>query len=164
MFAAGGAAVVGLLWVAGRFGRRGTTAALDRARRHWNVGDNQPAPFLGGTWRSYSAQQLRASGGVYSLLISSIVPRPIALVSTRGANGSLNCAPFSYFNAVSHDPPLIVIGFSHNRDGSKKDSLVNIEETGDALLRGLRCFDDCVSRRTCGKYYERLVFGVSKPL
>ncbi|EGZ71770.1 hypothetical protein NEUTE2DRAFT_110702, partial [Neurospora tetrasperma FGSC 2509] len=48
----------------------------------------------------------------YKLLISAIVPRPIALVSTRSADGTTeNLAPFSYFQVISHDPPLFTLGF-----------------------------------------------------
>lgn len=97
----------------------------------WKVGQNQPLPFRSGSWKGYSFDELKASGGAYSLLISSVVPRPIALVSSQSAAGAVNCAPFSYFNAVSHDPPLIVLGITINgRTGTKKDSLRNIEETG----------------------------------
>ena len=74
---------------------------------------------------------LKKGGGVYGLLISTVVPRPIALISSLSADGVLNCAPYSYFNTVCHDPPLIVVGINLNvRAGAKKDSLNNIEQTG----------------------------------
>jgi flavin reductase (DIM6/NTAB) family NADH-FMN oxidoreductase RutF len=96
----------------------------------WKVGENQPIPFAQGDWRHYSAEELKASGGAYSLLISTVVPRPIALVSSISSAGVVNCAPYSYFNAVCHDPPLIVIGMNLNsRSGTKKDTLNNVEQT-----------------------------------
>ncbi|KHN99690.1 FMN-binding split barrel [Metarhizium album ARSEF 1941] len=70
----------------------------------------------------------------YKLLISSIVPRPIAFLSTRsGRDGATNLAPFSYFNMVSHDPPLFVVGFSSPL-ASAKDSLRNLVDTGECVI------------------------------
>ncbi|MFQ5895036.1 MAG: flavin reductase family protein [Nitrospinota bacterium] len=71
---------------------------------------------------------------VYYLLTSAVVPRPIAFVSTRGKDGSLNLAPFSYFNAFSSDPPMIMFGPGRKRDGSPKDTLRNVEETGEFVV------------------------------
>ena len=65
------------------------------------------------------------------MLISTVVPRPIALISSQSVDGHLNCAPYSYFNTVCHDPPLMVVGINLNvRSGTKKDTLNNIEQTG----------------------------------
>jgi hypothetical protein len=98
----------------------------------WKIGDNQPLPFTQGDWRHYSDEELKASGGAYSFLISAIVPRPIALVSSQSSTGTVNCAPYSYFNVVCHDPPLVVIGMNLNsRSGTKKDTLNNVEQTGE---------------------------------
>lgn len=97
----------------------------------WKVEENQPLPFDNKVYNSYSAADLQKSGGLYGLVISSVIPRPIALVSSQDANGVVNCAPYSYFNAVSHDPPLVIIGNCINmRANQKKDTLRNIEETG----------------------------------
>lgn len=107
------------------------------AAQGWQVGQHQPLPFPSGTWKGYSFDELKASGGVYSLLISTVVPRPIALVSSQSTSGAVNCAPYSYFNTVCHDPPLIVLGMNLNaRSGTKKDSLKNIEETGMNVFNG----------------------------
>ena len=65
----------------------------------------------------------------YQLLTSLVVPRPIAWVSTRAADGRANLAPFSYFAAVSATPFLVSVSIGHRPDGPK-DSLRNIEETG----------------------------------
>ncbi len=69
----------------------------------------------------------------YRLLISTVAPRPVAWVSTRGADGSLNLAPFSFFQAVSGTPPLVVISVGQ-RAGASKDTLRNIEETGEFAI------------------------------
>ena len=62
----------------------------------------------------------------YKLLASVILPRPIAWVVTRDAEGVLNAAPFSFFNILSSDPPLVAIGFSKGADRDLKDTLSNI--------------------------------------
>jgi flavin reductase (DIM6/NTAB) family NADH-FMN oxidoreductase RutF len=61
-----------------------------------------------------------------------IVPRPIGWVSTRGADGSDNLAPYSFFNAVAYTPPQVMFastGSKPDRDGTK-DSVANVRETG----------------------------------
>lgn len=71
----------------------------------------------------------------YKLLIGTVVPRPIALVSTRSSEGQLNLAPFSYFNVVCTDPPTILFcPNTRGTDGEKKDTLVNIEQTGEFVV------------------------------
>ena len=69
---------------------------------------------------------------IYPLVISAVVPRPIAFVSTQSAAGVGNLAPYSYFNAMAHAPPHVAIGFcaSRLREHGRKDSLVNVLETG----------------------------------
>ncbi len=71
---------------------------------------------------------------MYKLMIGGIVPRPIGFVSTRNRAGQGNLAPFSYFNAVSSDPPCVSVSFTRKADGGKKDSLINIEETGELVV------------------------------
>ncbi|WP_374017545.1 flavin reductase family protein [Paenibacillus thiaminolyticus] len=71
----------------------------------------------------------------YKLMIGSILPRPIAFVSTIDPNGTANLAPFSFFTAICADP--LLIGFAPMRrgtDGRKKDTLVNIEATGEFVV------------------------------
>ena len=65
----------------------------------------------------------------YHLLISGIIPRPIAFVGTKNKNGNDNLAPFSFFNGFGANPPII--GFSpalSGRTGMPKDTLLNIKE------------------------------------
>lgn len=69
----------------------------------------------------------------YRLLVSSVVPRPIGWAATVGADGSVNLAPFSFFNAVGGPAPHIMISVSR-RAGAIKDTLRNIEETGELVL------------------------------
>jgi flavin reductase (DIM6/NTAB) family NADH-FMN oxidoreductase RutF len=66
----------------------------------------------------------------YRLLTSLLVPRPIAWVSTRSADGVRNLAPFSYFMGVSAAPMLIAVSVGLRR-GDLKDTLVNVRERGD---------------------------------
>jgi flavin reductase (DIM6/NTAB) family NADH-FMN oxidoreductase RutF len=71
---------------------------------------------------------------VYPLMIRCIAPRPIAWVSTRSHDGKLNLAPYSFFNGVSSKPPAILFVCSRQDDGSKKDTLVNIENAGQFVV------------------------------
>ncbi len=63
----------------------------------------------------------------YKFLIGSIIPRPIAFVTSISKEGTLNGAPFSYFNIVSSNPPLISISVQR-KDGEMKDTARNIIE------------------------------------
>lgn len=65
---------------------------------------------------------------LYKILIGSIAPRPIAWVGTRGADGSNNLAPFSFYNCFSATPPIIGFSTIPRPDGRMKDTLRNIKE------------------------------------
>ncbi|NPA52443.1 MAG: flavin reductase family protein [Aquificae bacterium] len=71
---------------------------------------------------------------IYKLMISVIVPRPIAWVSTISKKGIYNLAPFSYFAGVSSEPPLIAISIGRKESKAKKDTWKNIEETGEFVI------------------------------
>ncbi len=73
----------------------------------------------------------------YQILIGSIVPRPIALVSTQSPEGLGNLAPFSFFNGVASNPPAVMISVARNSDGSKKDTLKNIEANGEFVVNSV---------------------------
>lgn len=61
-----------------------------------------------------------------------VSPRPIGWVSSMSKDGTLNLAPFSFFNAMSDNPPTVVLGFSGTHsEGGPKDTLSNIEDTGE---------------------------------
>ncbi|NJO36722.1 MAG: flavin reductase family protein [Rhizobiales bacterium] len=70
----------------------------------------------------------------YKLIAGLIVPRPIAFVTTLGANGRHNAAPYSFFNAFSEDPPLVVLGVGANVRGEDKDTGVNIRDGGEFVV------------------------------
>jgi flavin reductase (DIM6/NTAB) family NADH-FMN oxidoreductase RutF len=70
----------------------------------------------------------------YKLLLATVVPRPIAWVVTQNAVGQLNAAPFSFFNALSGDPPVVGIGISSHEPGRPKDSRVNIRDSGEFVV------------------------------
>jgi flavin reductase (DIM6/NTAB) family NADH-FMN oxidoreductase RutF len=70
----------------------------------------------------------------YKLMASLIVPRPVALVTTVGANGVANAAPFSMFNMVGEDPPLVMISLNRVHDGRLKDTAANILHNGEFVV------------------------------
>ncbi|MGA8440895.1 MAG: flavin reductase family protein [Candidatus Sulfotelmatobacter sp.] len=78
---------------------------------------------------------------LYGLLLNSVAPRPIAWVSTMSASGQPNLAPFSFFNAVCIDPPLLAFapGLRPSqqegaREGEAKDTLRNVRETREFVV------------------------------
>ena len=71
---------------------------------------------------------------VYRTLIGMVTPRPIAWVTTTDRLGRVNLAPFSFFNVFGSDPPVVVFSPTLKRDGCKKDTLLNIEETGEFVI------------------------------
>ena len=68
------------------------------------------------------------------VLTGVVVPRPIAFVSTVSEDGIVNLAPFSFFNAVAYSPPTLVLGISRQADWKEKDTLSNIEATGEFVV------------------------------
>ncbi len=71
---------------------------------------------------------------VYRTLIGLVTPRPIAWVTTIDRLGRVNLAPFSFFNVFGSNPPVVVFSPTLKRDGSKKDTLLNIEETCEFVV------------------------------
>src|SRR5208283_256307 len=65
----------------------------------------------------------------YKLLISTVVPRPIAWIVSQNLEGQLNAAPFSFFNAFAGDPPVVGIGIGSHDPGRPKDTRRNIRDT-----------------------------------
>lgn len=70
----------------------------------------------------------------YKLLVSTVVPRPIAWITTQDIDGSVNAAPFSFFNAVSGNPPVVAIGIGGRAPGDAKDTGGNIRRTGEFVV------------------------------
>jgi len=75
-----------------------------------------------------------SAADAYFTMTQSIMPRPIAWVISENEDHSLNLAPFSYFNAVASDPPLIMFSVGLQPDGSKKDTLRNIEDRNHFVI------------------------------
>jgi flavin reductase (DIM6/NTAB) family NADH-FMN oxidoreductase RutF len=81
----------------------------------------------------------------YKILIGTVVPRPIAWVTTVDAQGRVNAAPFSFFNCLSADPAIVALGVEFRPDGAPKDTGRNIRDSGvftvnivsDALLEAM---------------------------
>ena len=80
-----------------------------------------------------SRQTLKALGLNFNPFKAVVAPRPIGWVTTMDRNGVVNLAPYSFFNAVSSDPPMVFYGANgtHGSDGGEKDSLRNVRETGE---------------------------------
>jgi flavin reductase (DIM6/NTAB) family NADH-FMN oxidoreductase RutF len=71
---------------------------------------------------------------VYQLLVGIVTPRPIGWVTSIDLEGRVNLAPFSFFNAFGANPPVVVFSPLLRRDGSRKDTLLNVEATGEFVL------------------------------
>lgn len=71
----------------------------------------------------------------YRWLASTITPRPIAWVSTQSAEGVSNLAPFSFFQVISDDPPTLMVNVNHRADGSLKDTLLNVQASGELVIQ-----------------------------
>src|SRR5215213_11395551 len=71
---------------------------------------------------------------VYQALVGIVTPRPIAWVTSMDDAGRINLAPFSFFNAFGANPPVVVFSPTNRRDGSKKDTLLNVEATGEFVV------------------------------
>ena len=85
----------------------------------------------------------------YKLIAGFIVPRPIALVTSRSAGGVDNAAPFSAFNYMGEDPPVVVLGLQVHgpeslRAGERKDTTKNIHETGEFVVN---LVDEAIAER-----------------
>lgn len=70
----------------------------------------------------------------YGWMISTILPRPIAWVSTVSADGKTNLAPFSFFQGVTANPPTLMFVPVNTRDGTKKDTVRNIEAVPEFVV------------------------------
>lgn len=70
----------------------------------------------------------------YKLVVSTVVPRPIAWVVSQDRAGTVNVAPYSFFNAFSDDPVVVGIGCGPRPEGVAKDTLANIRATGQFVV------------------------------
>ncbi|MBB3741005.1 MULTISPECIES: flavin reductase family protein [unclassified Rhizobium] len=90
----------------------------------------------------------------YKLMIGTIIPRPIALVTTVDEDGRINAAPFSFFNCLSADPPILAIGVENNADMSFKDTGHNIRMT-EVFTVNIVSFAIAEAMHVCGAKYPR---------
>src|ERR1044071_655774 len=70
----------------------------------------------------------------YELLLGTVVPRPITIVTTLSADGALNAAPYSLFNVVSHDPPVVMIAVLPHAERRLKDTAANVFATREFVV------------------------------
>jgi flavin reductase (DIM6/NTAB) family NADH-FMN oxidoreductase RutF len=85
----------------------------------------------------------------YKLLTAAVTPRPIAWVTTLGADGRRNAAPYSFFNVMAAEPPLVVLGLMRRGDGSLKDTAANISQTGEFVVNLVGEHDLDAMNATC---------------
>ena len=71
---------------------------------------------------------------VSKLIFNTVVPRPIAWITTVSKGETVNLAPFSFYNAITTKPPLIFVSVGKRKDGSPKDTSRNIVETGEFVV------------------------------
>mmetsp|Transcript_9411 Transcript_9411/g.22728 ORF Transcript_9411/g.22728 Transcript_9411/m.22728 type:complete len:256 (+) Transcript_9411:1-768(+) len=131
----------------------GLTHAVRTAPPHpsWSPGDKQPLPFDD---RSHTALDPKKLASCYPLMISSFVPRPIAFVSSKSDRFGGNLAPFSYAGCFNHDPPTVafsVVAKDAAEDG-KKDTLANIDESGDFVVNIMSEWYVEAANHTCGAF------------
>lgn len=119
---------------------------------NWKPPDRQNAPFEP-VWHDIDSETLPGDV-LYPLVISSITPRPIALLSTLGENGEGNVAPYSYFNIMSHNPPHVAIGCCSSaiREHGKKDSLLNILTTKEFVVNLISEWFVEAANHCCGNF------------
>lgn len=88
----------------------------------------------------------------YKLMASLIVPRPIALVTTLGPDGTVNAAPFSMFNMVGEEPPIVMISLNRRDDTSLKDTALHIVRTGEFVVHMV---DEAIAAQMhrCGEHH-----------
>lgn len=84
----------------------------------------------------------------YKLLAGLVVPRPIALITTKSVDGVVNAAPYSFFNVFSEDPAIVVVGLQAKPDLSLKDTTRNVRATGEFVINMVdealaRAMNDC---------------------
>ena len=90
----------------------------------------------------------------YKFLIGGILPRPIAVVSTRNSDGSNNLAPFSFFTGVSAEPMIVAFcPLIRSSDGQKKDTVLNIEEK--EFVINICSFDICEQVNLASTEFDR---------
>ena len=76
---------------------------------------------------------------ISNFLTSAVVPRPVAFVSTVNQNGQPNLSPFSFFNAFSSDPPILIFSAAKSAlTGKQKDTYHNVKANAECVIRKLK--------------------------
>ena len=70
----------------------------------------------------------------HDLLTSSIIPRPIAWITSINSDGKINIAPFSFFTGIQWHPPVLAFSVVNRADGTKKDTVINVEQTREFVI------------------------------
>lgn len=96
---------------------------MKESSKHYRMQDTTTIPL-----DSISKLQL------YGILTSTVIPRPIGFVSTVDKDGNVNLSPFSFFNVVSADPPIIIFSPVVSLNGEQKDTYRNIKEVPEAVI------------------------------
>ena len=86
---------------------------------------NAPSPY---SFTRFDTSDL-SPREIYKILIGTVVPRPIAWVTTVNSDGLINAAPYSFFNCLSADPPILALGVENWADMRFKDTAYNIRMT-----------------------------------
>ena len=88
----------------------------------------------------------------YKLMASLIIPRPIALVTTVNAQGVVNAAPFSMFNMLGEEPPIVMISLNKREGGEIKDTAANILANGEFVVH---LVDEAIAEQMhrCGEHF-----------
>jgi len=119
-------------WLISELKRRSTRPReVNPPHPKWKAGDRQASPYSDNQIVKIDPANM-SNLHAYTLMISCVVPRPIAFVSSTSLEGKGNLAPFSYFSIVSHFPPHISISVCRDRKRpglKKKDTCMNILET-----------------------------------
>lgn len=95
--------------------------------------------------KSYRAKELDEQL-IYKLLSGSVVPRPIAWLTTQNVEGLVNVAPFSFFNVASANPPLLSVAFT-----GEKDSYLNLRTTKEAVVHLINSDNVVLMNQTAAK-------------
>ncbi len=136
------------------FKRKGGRVWGDQPHAGWKPPQKLPTPD-GISKSAMVALDPKVIGGkkCYPLIISAVVPRPVAFVSTVSKTGEQNLAPFSYFTAM-HDPPCVVLCICRagHRSGGKKDTMQNIDDTKEFTVNVLSEWFLEQANHTCGNY------------
>ncbi|WP_353230954.1 flavin reductase family protein [Novosphingobium sp.] len=95
---------------------------------------NATSPGFAGIVRMHFDFSAMPAGDRYRLMAAAITPRPIAWVTSQSAAGARNAAPYSFFNMMGADPPIVAIGMMRRGDGTHKDSAANVLETREFVV------------------------------